>query len=181
MMSVRTRGCACLIRRRISGTRLAKVVCIEPRRSSPESSPLVEIDFRSRASLRKRFARSRIDAAAPVGLTVRPDRTSKTTPSSRSRTRICLATNSLPHIREGRIKAFAVTSESRLEAAPEIPTVDEVGLGGLHVSVWYGMWAPKATSEAVIARLNSAIVEILADRRLREHFAAQGQAMPAQE
>jgi tripartite-type tricarboxylate transporter receptor subunit TctC len=91
------------------------------------------------------------------------------------------AANSLPHIREGRIKAFAVTSERRLEAAPEIPTVDEVGLGGLHISVWYGMWVPKATSEAVIGRLNSAIVEILADTTLRDHFAARGQAMPAQE
>jgi len=88
------------------------------------------------------------------------------------------AANSLPHVRDGRIKAFAVTSEKRLEVAPEIPTVDEVGLSGLHVSVWYGLWVPKGTPAAVIARLNSAAIDALSDPKLRERLSSQGQAVP---
>jgi tripartite-type tricarboxylate transporter receptor subunit TctC len=91
------------------------------------------------------------------------------------------SSNSLPHIRDGKIKAFAVTSDRRLEAAPEIPTVDEAGLGGLHVSVWYGLWAPKGTSDAVIAKLNAAVADVLADSKLRERFSAQGQTVPERE
>jgi tripartite-type tricarboxylate transporter receptor subunit TctC len=91
------------------------------------------------------------------------------------------ATNSLPHIRDGKIKAFAVTSNRRLETAPEIPTVDEAGLGGLHVSVWYGLWAPKRTPDAVIAKLNAAVADVLADSKLRERFSAQGQTVPERE
>src|SRR5712692_8059825 len=51
------------------------------------------------------------------------------------------ASNSLPQVRSGRIRAYAVTARTRLAAAPDIPTVDEAGLPGLHVSVWYGIWA----------------------------------------
>jgi tripartite-type tricarboxylate transporter receptor subunit TctC len=60
------------------------------------------------------------------------------------------ATNSLPHVRNGAIKAYAVTAKSRLASAPEIPTVDEAGLPGFHVSIWYGLRAPKGTPKAVI-------------------------------
>ena len=56
------------------------------------------------------------------------------------------ASNAIPHIRAGRIRAYAVTSKSRLGAAPEIPTVDEAGLPGFYVSVWHGLWAPKGTT-----------------------------------
>ncbi len=52
---------------------------------------------------------------------------------------------SLPQVRAGAIKAYAVTAKSRLAAAPDIPTVDEAGLPGFHASVWYALWAPKGT------------------------------------
>ena len=64
--------------------------------------------------------------------------------------------NSLPHMRDGNIKAYAVTAKVRLASAPDIPTVDEAGLPGFYISVWSGMWAPKGTPQAVISKLNAA-------------------------
>jgi Tripartite tricarboxylate transporter family receptor len=55
--------------------------------------------------------------------------------------------NSLPHVRDGNIKAYAVTGKVRLASAPDIPTVDEAGLPGFHVTVWSGLWAPKGTAQ----------------------------------
>ena len=63
------------------------------------------------------------------------------------------AANSLPQIRAGSIKTFAVTGKARLTAAPEIPTVDEAGLPGFYVPVWHGLWVPKSTPKDVIAKL----------------------------
>jgi tripartite-type tricarboxylate transporter receptor subunit TctC len=90
------------------------------------------------------------------------------------------AANSLPYVRSGSIKAYAVTSKTRLAAAPDIPTVDEAGLPGFYVSVWHGLWAPKGTPPEIIARLDAAIVEALADPALRQHFNDLGQEIPAQ-
>lgn len=88
------------------------------------------------------------------------------------------ASNSLPAVRAGKIKAFAVTSSARLAVAPEIPTVDEAGLPGFYVSVWHGLWVPKGTPTSVISKLNAAVVEALADPSLQKHFAALGQDEP---
>ena len=91
------------------------------------------------------------------------------------------ATNALPQVRAGRIRAYAVTANTRLEAAPDIPTVDEAGLPGFYVSVWHGLWAPKGTSREIIAKLNSAVVEALADPTVRQRFAELGQRIPSRE
>jgi tripartite-type tricarboxylate transporter receptor subunit TctC len=72
-------------------------------------------------------------------------------------------TITLPQVRSGQLKAFAVAAESRLAAAPEIPTVDEAGLPGFYVPFWVGLWAPKGTPKDVIAKLNSAARTALAD------------------
>jgi tripartite-type tricarboxylate transporter receptor subunit TctC len=72
-------------------------------------------------------------------------------------------TTSLPQARAGSIKAYAVTAKSRLAAAPDIPTVDEAGLPGMYLSVWFALWAPKGTPADVIARLNAAARAALAD------------------
>ena len=74
---------------------------------------------------------------------------------------------SLPRIQEGRLKVYAVTSKSRLAVAPDIPTVDEAGLPGFHISVWNGMWAPKATPAEAFAILNSAFNRALDDAAFR--------------
>jgi tripartite-type tricarboxylate transporter receptor subunit TctC len=84
-------------------------------------------------------------------------------------------TTSLPQIRSGNIKAFAVTDKSRLAAAPEIPTVDEAGLAGFYCSVWNALFAPRGTPRDIIARLNAAAVDALAEPALRERLAGLGQ------
>ena len=87
--------------------------------------------------------------------------------------------NSLPHVRSGKIKAYAVTANKRLASAPEIPTVDEAGLPGFHISVWSAMWAPKGTSPEIISKLNGAVVQALADQSVRRRLADLGQEVPA--
>ena len=69
--------------------------------------------------------------------------------------------NALPQIRAGAIKAYAVTAKSRIASAPDIPTVDEAGLPGFYISVWYGLWVPKQTPSDVISKLNAAVVATL--------------------
>jgi tripartite-type tricarboxylate transporter receptor subunit TctC len=88
------------------------------------------------------------------------------------------ASNSLPHVRNGKIKAYAVTANTRLATAPEIPTVDEAGVPGFYSSVWTGMWAPKGTPSNVIGKLNAAVANALADPRVRQRFADLGQEIP---
>ena len=85
------------------------------------------------------------------------------------------AANSLPQVRGGKIRAYAVTAKSRLAAAPEIPTVDEAGLPEFYIAVWHGLWAPKGTPQEVTAKLSAAVFEALADPQIREKFAALGQ------
>jgi tripartite-type tricarboxylate transporter receptor subunit TctC len=91
------------------------------------------------------------------------------------------ASNSLPQVRAGKIKAYAVTAKTRLSAAPEIPTVDEAGLPGLYVSVWFGIWAPKGTPRDVVAKLNAAMVSALADPAVRQRLADLGQEITPRE
>jgi tripartite-type tricarboxylate transporter receptor subunit TctC len=86
--------------------------------------------------------------------------------------------NSLPHVRDGNIKAYAVTAKSRLASAPDIPTVDEAGLPGFYITVWSGMWAPKGTPPEVISKLNAAVVDALADTAVQQRLADLGQEVP---
>jgi len=89
------------------------------------------------------------------------------------------AGNALPHVREGNIRAYAVTAKTRLAAAPDIPTVDEAGLPGFYVSIWRGLWAPKGTPPDVIARLNGAVVSALEDPTVRQRLGDLGQQIPS--
>jgi tripartite-type tricarboxylate transporter receptor subunit TctC len=82
---------------------------------------------------------------------------------------------SLPQVRAGHIKAFAVTSMSRLTSAPDIPTVDEAGLPGFYGSFWMGLWAPKGTPRDIIQKLNAAAVDALADATVGAQLADIGQ------
>jgi tripartite-type tricarboxylate transporter receptor subunit TctC len=91
------------------------------------------------------------------------------------------ASNSLGQVRAGTIKAYAVTAKARLASAPEIPTVDEAGLPGFYTSTWYGLWAPRGTPRPVIAKLNAAVVEALADPVVQTRLGDQGLEFPPPE
>jgi tripartite-type tricarboxylate transporter receptor subunit TctC len=73
--------------------------------------------------------------------------------------------------RAGGVKVFAVMAKGRMASAPDIPSVDEAGAAGLYVSAWWGLWAPKDTPKEVIAKLNAAIVDALADPVVRTQLA----------
>ena len=91
------------------------------------------------------------------------------------------AITSLPHIRNGSVKAYAVTSPTRLAAAPDIPSVDEAGAPGVYVSTWYGMWVPKGTPPEAIEKLTKAAMDALADPTVRQRLATLGQEIPPRE
>ncbi len=90
------------------------------------------------------------------------------------------ASNSMPQVQGGKIKAYAVTDGKRLAVAPDVPTVDEAGLPGFHVLLWSGMWAPKGTPKDAIAKLNAALREAIADPTVLKRFGDLGlEATPA--
>jgi tripartite-type tricarboxylate transporter receptor subunit TctC len=91
---------------------------------------------------------------------------------------ITQASFALPHVREGKIKAYAVTAKTRWAAAPDIPTVDEAGLPGFHMTVWRGLWAPRDTPADVIGKLNAAVVDALSDPAVRHRLAEMGEELP---
>jgi tripartite-type tricarboxylate transporter receptor subunit TctC len=82
--------------------------------------------------------------------------------------------NSLPLVRAGNIKAYAVTSDTRLAMAPEVPTFAEMGLPVLSYTEWAGLFAPKGTPIDIVRKLNAAVVEALADPALRARLVEFG-------
>ena len=78
---------------------------------------------------------------------------------------------SLPQVRGGNIKAFAVANDRRLATAPDIPTTDEAGLPGFYFTFWHALWAPKGTPKEIIAKLNEAAVNALEDPGIRQKLA----------
>ena len=89
--------------------------------------------------------------------------------------------NSLPQVKAGRIKGYAITAKERSAAAPDMPTVDEAGMPGLHISIWYGIWAPKGTPREVVAKLNQAVVDALADPDTRKRLGDLGMELVPRE
>ncbi|HOB66986.1 tripartite tricarboxylate transporter substrate binding protein BugD [Ottowia sp.] len=72
-------------------------------------------------------------------------------------------TQTVPFIKDGRIKVYGVTTHNRLASLPNVPTLDEQGLKGFEVKVWHGMYAPKGTPKEVIDKLNAALKTAMAD------------------
>jgi tripartite-type tricarboxylate transporter receptor subunit TctC len=91
------------------------------------------------------------------------------------------ASNVLPQLRGGTIRAYAVTAKTRIASAPDIPTVDEAGLPEFYISVWHGLWAPKGTPRDAITKLNAAVLDALADPAVRSRLADLGQELPPRE
>jgi tripartite-type tricarboxylate transporter receptor subunit TctC len=87
----------------------------------------------------------------------------------------CLqASDLLPQVRAGNIKAYAILADTRWGRAAEIPTVDEAGVPGLHMPFWHGLWAPANTSREIVAKLNASVIETLGQPS-RERLADIGQ------
>lgn len=82
--------------------------------------------------------------------------------------------SSMPYVRDGKLRAFAVTSAKRSPAAPDLPTVSEAGLSGYEATAWNGLMAPANTPEAVVQTLNTTLKKVLANPALRQQFAQQG-------
>jgi tripartite-type tricarboxylate transporter receptor subunit TctC len=86
--------------------------------------------------------------------------------------------NSIAQVRAGTIRAYAVSGEARAETAPDVPSADEAGLSGFHMSLWSGLWAPKGTPKEIIAKLNRAAVEAMSDPEVRKQMENLGLQMP---
>src|SRR5262249_40695809 len=71
--------------------------------------------------------------------------------------------NSIAQVRAGTIRAYAITDSKRVDSASDIPTVDEAGLPGFHMTLWSGLWVPKDTPKDIVAKLNAAAVDALND------------------
>ncbi len=83
-------------------------------------------------------------------------------------------TNTTSQIKGEKVKAFAVTSKTRVASLANLPTMDEAGMKGFSIGVWHGLWAPKATPKAVVDRVNKALQDALKDKDVVERFASLG-------
>ena len=86
--------------------------------------------------------------------------------------------NSIAQVRAGTIRAYAVTDDKRVESASVVPTTDEGGLSGFHMTLWSGLWVPKDTPKEIVARLNAAAVDAMNDPAVRKKFEDLGLQMP---
>jgi tripartite-type tricarboxylate transporter receptor subunit TctC len=91
------------------------------------------------------------------------------------------ASQTLPYLRGGKMKAFAVMSKSRWPAAPDVATMDEVGVPGMDISFWNALWTPKGIPNEIIAKLNAAVVEALADPTVRQRLTDLGHVIATRE
>jgi len=89
--------------------------------------------------------------------------------------------DAMPQIHNGSIKGYAVTADKRVAVASEIPTVDEAGLPGLHLTPWHSLWVPKGTPKDAVAKLNAAAVDALADPAVRKRLTDVGQEVVRRE
>jgi len=88
----------------------------------------------------------------------------------------CLqASDLLPHVRGGNIRAYAILAGTAWVRAPDIPTVDEAGVPGLHMQFWHGLWAPANTPREIVGALNRAAIEAVGDPSVRQRLAGIGQ------
>jgi len=82
------------------------------------------------------------------------------------------------HVQAGKLRAYALLSKSRWPGAPDVPTIDEAGVPGLYLPFWHGLWVPKGTPRDAVARLNSAVVETLADPAMQKRLTELGVEIP---
>jgi tripartite-type tricarboxylate transporter receptor subunit TctC len=88
------------------------------------------------------------------------------------------ASQTLAHVQAHKIKAFAVMGRKRYAGLPEVPTMEEMGITGMDISFWHGLWAPKGTPKDVVAKLNDAAQKALDDPAVQKRVAALGMTIP---
>jgi tripartite-type tricarboxylate transporter receptor subunit TctC len=89
-------------------------------------------------------------------------------------------TNTTQQIKGGKVKAYAVTTKTRVKSLPELPTLDESGLKGFEVAIWHGLWAPHGTPKAALDKLTTALQQALKDPNVIAKFAELGTEPVAQ-
>jgi tripartite-type tricarboxylate transporter receptor subunit TctC len=89
--------------------------------------------------------------------------------------------NSINQVRAGNIRGYAITDTKRAGSASDIPTAEEAGLPGFHMTLWSGLWAPKDTPKDIVAKLNAATVDALNDPAVRAQLEKLGLQMPPQD
>jgi len=82
--------------------------------------------------------------------------------------------SSVPYVKEGRLKAFAVTTSERSSSLPDVPTLEEAGIKGYEAMGWFGIAVPAGTPEPIIKRLNEAVSAALNDPAVIERVRAAG-------
>jgi tripartite-type tricarboxylate transporter receptor subunit TctC len=80
----------------------------------------------------------------------------------------------LPHVREGKVRALAVTGAHRSSVMPDVPTVAEAGVPGFEASTWFGVYAPAGTKPAIVEKLNTEILAVLAMPAIRDRLTGLG-------
>jgi tripartite-type tricarboxylate transporter receptor subunit TctC len=80
----------------------------------------------------------------------------------------------MPHVKDGKLKALAVTGKSRSALAPELPTVAESGLPGFSSTTWFGIYGPKGLPQDITVRLNAEVNKALQSAEVRERLARLG-------
>ena len=91
------------------------------------------------------------------------------------------AGQTLPQYRAGSVKAYAVLTEKRWFAAPDVPTIDEAGVPGVHFPFWHGLWAPKGIPQEIVDKLVAAVQTTLADPNTRKRFNDLGHEVATRE
>jgi tripartite-type tricarboxylate transporter receptor subunit TctC len=91
------------------------------------------------------------------------------------------ASNSLPLVKSGKVKPFAVLAKTRWPAAPDVPTIDEAGLPGLYIPFWHAFFVPAGTPKDIVGKLNAAAVAALTDPATRARLIEMGQEIPARD
>jgi tripartite-type tricarboxylate transporter receptor subunit TctC len=91
------------------------------------------------------------------------------------------SSNFVAQVEAKTVNALAVTSKTRHPGMPNVPTVDEAGLPGFYVSIWFGLWAPKGTPKDIIGKLNAATVAALADPDVKAKLGKLGQQVSVRE
>lgn len=82
--------------------------------------------------------------------------------------------NVLPHVKAGKLKALGVSSKTRSQFAPDVPSVDEAGVPGYDVTVWFGVLTVAGTPPDIVKRLNTEMVKILTSPEVKERISKSG-------